>query len=137
MKIAVIGTGYVGLVTGTCFADSGVTVTCIDNDKEKIRQLKNGVIPIYEPGLESMIKSNFGKKRLFFSSDIAEGIKDAEIVFIAVGTPSESDGSADLTNVLSAAREIGRSLTDEMVIVIKAQFLSVHLKSKKGYPGRA
>jgi len=120
MKIAVIGTGYVGLVTGTCFADSGVTVTCIDNDKEKIRQLKNGVIPIYEPGLESMIKSNFGKKRLFFSSDIAEGIKDAEIVFIAVGTPSESDGSADLTNVLSAAREIGRSMTDDIVIVIKS-----------------
>lgn len=120
MKIAVIGTGYVGLVTGTCFAESGVTVTCIDNDRKKIRQLKEGIIPIYEPGLESMIKSNSGKKRLFFSSDIADGINDTEVVFIAVGTPSGSDGSADLTHVLSAAREIGRSMTGYLVIVIKS-----------------
>ena len=120
MKIAVIGTGYVGLVTGTCFAESGVTVTCIDNDKEKVRQLKDGATPIYEPGLEVMIRTNTEKKRLSFSSEIPEGIKDAEVVFLAVGTPSGSDGSADLTHVVSAAREIGRSMTGYMVIVIKS-----------------
>lgn len=120
MKIAVIGTGYVGLVTGTCFAESGVTVTCIDNDRKKIQQLKDGATPIYEPGLEVMIRKNTEKKRLSFSSDIAEGIRDAEVVFLAVGTPSGSDGSADLTDILSAAREIGRSMTGYMVIVIKS-----------------
>lgn len=87
MKIAVVGTGYVGLVTGTCFAESGVTVTCIDNDREKIKQLNDGSVPIYEPGLESMIRRNVEKKRLFFTSGLKEGIKDAEVIFIAVGTP--------------------------------------------------
>jgi len=85
MKIAVVGTGYVGLVTGTCFAESGVTVTCIDNDKEKIRQLKEGTVPFYEPGLEDILKRNTKKDRLLFSSSIAKGIEAAEVIFIAVG----------------------------------------------------
>ncbi len=120
MKIAVIGTGYVGLVTGTCFAESGVTVTCIDNDKEKIRGLKKGTIPIYEPSLETMIKINVEKGRLSFSSDIEAGISGAEVVFIAVGTPAGEDGAADLNHVLAAAREIGRVMNNYLVVVTKS-----------------
>ncbi|MBN2864233.1 MAG: UDP-glucose/GDP-mannose dehydrogenase family protein, partial [Bacteroidales bacterium] len=120
MKIAVIGTGYVGLVTGTCFAESGVTVTCIDSDREKIKKLKEGTITIYEPSLEEMIERNVKKGRLFFSSDIAEGIREAEIVFIAVGTPAGEDGSADLKHVLVAAGEIGRAITKYLVVVTKS-----------------
>ena len=120
MKIAVVGTGYVGLVTGTCFAESGVTVTCIDNDKEKIRQLNNGTLPIYEPGLETMITRNAEKNRLFFSSSISEGIQGAEVIFIAVGTPPGEDGSADLKHVLEVAEEIGNSLKEYSVIVTKS-----------------
>ena len=120
MKIAVIGTGYVGLVTGTCFAESGVTVTCIDSDREKIKKLKEDTITIYEPSLEEMIERNVKKGRLFFSSDIAEGIREAEIVFIAVGTPAGEDGSADLKHVLVAAGEIGRAITEYIVVVTKS-----------------
>ncbi len=120
MKIAVIGTGYVGLVTGTCFAETGVTVTCIDSDKEKIKDLTSGSVPIYEPGLESLIKRGIEKNRLFFSSSVREGIKDAEIIFIAVGTPPGEDGSADLGNVIKVAGEIGDSLSDYTVIVTKS-----------------
>lgn len=89
MKISVIGTGYVGLVTGTCFAETGVTVTCIDRDTDKIRGLNKGTIPIYEPGLETMISRNVEKGRLFFSSSVSEGIEGSEVIFIAVGTPRE------------------------------------------------
>jgi UDPglucose 6-dehydrogenase len=120
MKIAVVGTGYVGLVTGTCFAESGVSVTCIDNDKGKIKQLKNGSIPIYEPGLENMIRQNVEKKRLFFSASIAEGIEGAEVIFIAVGTPPGEDGGADLKNVITVAEEIGRAMKTYSVIVTKS-----------------
>ena len=120
MKIAVVGTGYVGLVTGTCFAESGVTVTCIDIDKEKIRELINGTLPIYEPGLETMITRNAEKHRLFFSSSISEGIQGAEVIFIAVGTPPGEDGSADLKHVLEVAEEIGNSLKEYSVIVTKS-----------------
>ncbi len=120
MKISVVGTGYVGLVTGTCFAESGVTVTCIDSDSNKIRGLQNGSIPIYEPGLETMITRNVEKKRLFFSSSVAEGIEDSEVIFIAVGTPPGEDGSADLKHVLEVASEIGNSLKDYAVIVTKS-----------------
>jgi len=120
MKIAVVGTGYVGLVTGTCFAESGVTVICIDNDKEKIRQLNTGSLPIYEPGLDSMIARNTEKKRLFFSSSVSEGIQGAEVIFIAVGTPPGEDGSADLKHVLEVAGEIGNSLQEYAVIVTKS-----------------
>ena len=96
MKIAVIGTGYVGLVSGTCFAEMGNKVTCVDVNKEKIENLKKGIIPIYEPGLETMVLNNVANKNLFFTTDIGEAIKDAEIAFIAVGTPMGDDGSADL-----------------------------------------
>ena len=120
MKIAVIGTGYVGLVTGTCYAESGVTVTCFDNDKNKIKQLNEGTVPIYEPGLETMIKRNVEKKRLFFSSSIKEIINDSEVIFIAVGTPSGENGSADLKHVISAAEEIGARLNGYTVVVTKS-----------------
>jgi len=120
MKIAVVGTGYVGLVTGTCFAESGVTVTCIDNDKEKIRQLKEGTVPFYEPGLEDILKRNTKKDRLLFSSSIAKGIEGAEVIFIAVGTPPGEDGSADLRHVLDVAEEIGASLKNYSVIATKS-----------------
>ncbi|MDQ1296046.1 MAG: UDPglucose 6-dehydrogenase, partial [Bacteroidota bacterium] len=120
MKIAVVGTGYVGLVTGTCFAESGVTVTCIDNDKQKVRQLNEGSVPIYEPGLESMIRRNVEKKRLFFKSGLKDGIDGAEVVFIAVGTPPGEDGSADLKHVLSVAKEIGSLIKKYIVVVTKS-----------------
>ena len=120
MKIAVIGTGYVGLVTGTCFAETGVTVTCVDVDDNKIRLLKDGTVPIYEPGLETMMRRNIDKGRLKFTNDIRKGIEDAEAVFIAVGTPPGEDGSADLKHVLNVAREIGRSIGDYIVVVIKS-----------------
>jgi UDPglucose 6-dehydrogenase len=120
MKIAVVGTGYVGLVTGTCFAESGVTVTCIDNDKTKIKKLNEGQVPIYEPGLESMIKVNVSKNRLSFTSSLKDGIKGAEVIFIAVGTPPGEDGSADLKHVISVAREIGQSINTYTVVVTKS-----------------
>jgi len=120
MKIAVVGTGYVGLVTGTCFAESGVVVTCVDNDKEKIRHLQDGSVPIYEPGLESMIRKNVEKKRLFFTSKLKEALAGTEVVFIAVGTPPGDDGGADLKHVLSVAKEIGSSITRYIVVVTKS-----------------
>jgi len=120
MKIAVVGTGYVGLVTGTCFAESGVTVTCIDNDRKKIEQLNDGSVPIYEPGLESMIRRNVDKKRLFFTSVLSEGFEGAEVIFIAVGTPPGENGSADLKHVLEVAKEIGSILKEYTVIVTKS-----------------
>ena len=107
MKIAVIGTGYVGLVSGTCFAEVGNTVTCVDVNEDKIEKLKQGIIPIYEPGLETMVLNNIANKNLLFTTDIAEAIKDVEVVFIAVGTPMGEDGSADLQYVLSVAQSIG------------------------------
>ena len=120
MKIAVVGSGYVGLVTGTCFADSGINVTCIDVDAEKIQKLRDGIIPIYEPGLESMIKKNIDKKRLTFSTDLKDGIDSNDVIFIAVGTPSDEDGSADLSHVLEVGKEIGRSITKYIVVVTKS-----------------
>jgi UDPglucose 6-dehydrogenase len=120
MKIAVVGTGYVGLVTGTCFAESGVTVTCIDKEKDKIKKLKEGSVPIYEPGLEGMIRLNVEKKRLFFTSVLKEGIKEAEVIFIAVGTPPGEDGSADLKHVIDVAGEIGSHITAHTVVVTKS-----------------
>jgi UDPglucose 6-dehydrogenase len=120
MKIIVVGSGYVGLVTGSCFAESGVNVTCVDVDTVKIEQLKNGTIPIYEPGLERMVKDNIEKKRLSFSTNIKEGIEGTEVIFIAVGTPPGEDGSADLKHVLSVAREIGRVITKHIVVVTKS-----------------
>jgi len=120
MKIAVIGTGYVGLVTGTCFAETGVDVTCIDINAEKIKMLKDGIVPIYEPGLEVMIKRNIEKSRLNFTTEIRKGIEGAEVIFIAVGTPPGEDGSADLKHVKTVATEIGRSITGYVVVVTKS-----------------
>jgi UDPglucose 6-dehydrogenase len=120
MKIAVVGTGYVGLVTGTCFAETGVDVTCVDVDSEKIQQLKEGTVPIYEPGLSLMIKRNSEKGRLHFTTKISDGIAGSEAIFIAVGTPPGEDGSADLQYVIKVAAEIGRSISDYIVVVTKS-----------------
>jgi UDPglucose 6-dehydrogenase len=120
MKIAVIGSGYVGLVTGTCFAETGVNVTCVDNNEDKISNLKKGIVPIYEPGLDAMIERNVEKGRLGFTTDIREALVDCEVVFIAVGTPPDDDGSADLQYVLSVAEEIGRHMNNYMVVVNKS-----------------
>ena len=120
MKIAVIGTGYVGLVSGTCFAETGIQVTCVDIDRKKIANLKKGEVPIYEPGLERLVKNNLEKKRLSFSTSLKDSIVDCEAVFIAVGTPPDEDGSADLQYVLEVAREIGRNMNDYLVVITKS-----------------
>ena len=120
MKIAVVGTGYVGLVTGTCFAEMGATVTCVDIDQAKIDGLERGVLPIYEPGLEPLVLENHREGRLHFTTSLAEAMEDSNIYFIAVGTPPGEDGSADLQYVLGVAREIGRHITDYCVVVDKS-----------------
>lgn len=120
MKIAIVGTGYVGLVTGTCFSEVGIDVTCVDIDSKKIENLKQGILPIYEPGLKEMVHRNYEKKRLHFSTDLAESIQGAKAVFIAVGTPPDEDGSADLKHVLNVASEVGRNMNDYMVVVTKS-----------------
>jgi UDPglucose 6-dehydrogenase len=120
MKIAVVGTGYVGLVTGTCFAETGNTVTCIDIDLEKVRKLRNGKITIYEPGLEQLFERNIKQDRLFFTTDLEEGIQDAKVIFLALPTPPGEDGSADLKYILKVADDLGPLLTDYTVIVDKS-----------------
>lgn len=120
MKISVIGTGYVGLVTGTCFSDFGNNVICLDIDENKIKMLKSGKSPIYEPGLEAIILKNFNSKRLEFTSDPKVALSQADVIFIAVGTPSASDGSADLTYVKEAAATIGRYMKTNTVVVNKS-----------------
>lgn len=120
MKISIIGTGYVGLVSGACFAEMGVITSCLDIDKNKIENLKKGIMPIWEPGLETMVKRNFEKNRLSFTTNITESIKNAQAVFIAVGTPPDEDGSADLQYVLSVAGEIGKNMDHYMVIITKS-----------------
>ncbi len=120
MRITVIGTGYVGLVTGTCFAETGATVICVDNDPKKVEILRNGETPIYEPGLQSMIDRNVAMHRLSFSMSIPEAAGQSEIVFIAVGTPPGEDGSADLSHVLGVAAEIGRAIDKYTVVVNKS-----------------
>jgi UDPglucose 6-dehydrogenase len=132
MKIAVIGTGYVGLVTGTCFAAVGVEVTCVDIDQKKIENLKKGILPIYEPGLEEMVLKNSSKKRLHFSTSLKESIQGAEVVFIAVGTPPDEDGSADLKYVLGVASSIGEHMTEPLVVVTKSTVpVGTSIKVKK------
>lgn len=120
MKICVIGTGYVGLVVGTCFAESGNTVTCVDINEAKIEGLKNGIIPIYEPGLKELIARNTEEGRLTFSTDLASAVKQSLLQFIAVGTPPGEDGSADLNYVIGVAREIGRAMDCFKIIVNKS-----------------
>lgn len=120
MKIVVVGTGYVGLVTGTCFAETGNKVTCIDIDKDKVEKLSAGEITIYEPGLEKIFLRNLKEGRLRFTTDLAEGVKDAAIIFLALPTPPGEDGSADLRYVLGVAAELGKLMTDYKVIVDKS-----------------
>ena len=120
MRIAVIGTGYVGLVAGTCFAESGNDVVCIDIDHEKVAKLRAGVVPIYEPGLEELLKRNVHDSRLKFTTSYAEAIPGAQVAFIAVGTPPGEDGSADMKYVLSAARSIAEHMTGYLVVVDKS-----------------
>ena len=120
MNIAIVGTGYVGLVSGTCFSDMGINVTCVDVDEKKIENLKNGIIPIYEPGLEEMVHKNVKAGRLRFSTNLAEVLDDVEVVFSAVGTPPDEDGSADLKYVLAVAKTIGENIKKYTVIVTKS-----------------
>lgn len=120
MKITIVGTGYVGLVSGACFAEVGVDVTCVDVDKNKIDKLNKGIIPIFEPGLETLVVNNKEKNRLKFSTDLKKAVQQSEVVFIAVGTPPDEDGSADLQHVLKVASEIGKYMNDYLLIVTKS-----------------
>lgn len=119
-KIAVIGTGYVGLVTGTCFAETGNQVICVDNNAAKVDKMRNGEIPIYEPHLDVLFERNIKANRLVFTTDLLEGIKDAEIIFLALPTPPGEDGSADLSYILGVAEELGKIITDYKVVVDKS-----------------
>ena len=120
MKIAIVGTGYVGLVTGTCFSEMGIDVTCVDVQESKIKSLKKGIIPIYEPGLEDMVHRNYTAGRLKFATDLEECLDEVEVIFSAVGTPPDEDGSADLKYVLEVARTIGRNMKQYKLVVTKS-----------------
>lgn len=120
MKVAIVGTGYVGLVTGTCFADSGNVVTCVDKISEKIEALKKGQIPIYEPGLEEMVINNYQDGRLHFTTDLSDAVNGAELVFIAVGTPQSEDGSADLSGVFAVGEAIAKVAIEPKIIIVKS-----------------
>ncbi|MEX6686917.1 UDP-glucose/GDP-mannose dehydrogenase family protein [Danxiaibacter flavus] len=140
MKIAVVGTGYVGLVTGTCFSETGNYVTCVDIDKEKVAKLSNGEITIFEPGLEKLFARNLKEGRLQFTTCLAEGIKEAEVIFLALPTPPGEDGSADLSYILGVAEEIGKLLTDYKIIIDKSTVPvgtaeKVNAQIRKNYSG--
>ena len=120
MRIAVVGTGYVGLVAGACFAESGNDVVCVDNDQAKVRMLRRGKMPIYEPGLEELVRRNRQRGRLTFTTTLAKAVRDSAVIFIAVGTPQGEDGSADLKHVLGVAREIATAMNGYKVIVDKS-----------------
>ena len=120
MQICVVGTGYVGLVVGTCLADQGFRVTCVDRDEEKIAMLDAGRIPIYEPGLEEILRRSSREGRLVFTTDSASAIKESDIVFIAVGTPQAENGAADLGAVMAVAEEIARNIVQSTTVVIKS-----------------
>lgn len=140
MKIAVIGTGYVGLVSGICFAETGNEVTCVDIDEKKVESLKNGKIPIYEPGLDVLFERNRKQNRLIFTTDLAEGVKDAKIIFLALPTPPGEDGSADLSYVLKVAEDLGNLMTDYKILVDKSTVPvgtaeKVHAAVRKNYDG--
>ena len=116
MNIAIVGTGYVGLVSGTCFAEMGAHVTCVDVDAQKIQKLKDGIMPIYEPGLEELVKRNVGFERLKFTTDLTEELDDVDVVFSAVGTSLDEDGSADLKYVLAVARQFGQNINKTILV---------------------
>ena len=120
MKISVIGTGYVGLVAGTCFAETGNDVICMDVDNKKISGLKRGRIPIYEPGLQELIRRNTEEQRLSFTTDLPWAVENSQIVFIAVGTPSDEDGSSDLSDLMEVVRATARAMDDYKIIVNKS-----------------
>jgi len=120
MKITVVGTGYVGLVSGACFAEVGIDVTCVDIDKTKIDNLKKGIIPIYEPGLQEIVERNVAKNRLHFTTDLAASLEGCEVIFSAVGTPPDEDGSADLSYVIGVAREVGQHMDGYLLMVTKS-----------------
>src|SRR5919106_1424378 len=120
MKIAVVGTGYVGLVAGACLAESGNDVICVDKDAAKVNMLRRGKVPIYEPGLEELVRRNKAEGRLVFTTDLAKGVRASEVIFIAVGTPQGEDGSADLRHVMNVARDIARTMNGYKVIVNKS-----------------
>ena len=120
MKITIVGSGYVGLVSGACFSEVGIEVVCVDIDRKKIDNLNKGIVPIYEPGLDVMISRNLKKGRLSFTTDVAKAINDSEAVFISVGTPPDEDGSADLKYVLAVARECGKHMNDYKLVVTKS-----------------
>ena len=120
MHIAVVGTGYVGLVAGACLSETGIDVSCVDIDAAKVERLRNGEIPIYEPGLEPLVKRNVEDGRLTFTTDIAEAVRKADVIFIAVGTPPDEDGSADLKHVLGVAAQIGEHMNGEKVVITKS-----------------
>ncbi|MEC5164338.1 UDPglucose 6-dehydrogenase [Flavobacterium sp. PL11] len=132
MKITIVGSGYVGLVTGACFSEVGIDVVCVDIDQSKIDNLNKGIIPIYEPGLEEMIARNMKKERLKFTTDIAEAVKESEIIFISVGTPPDEDGSADLKYVLAVARDCGMYMDKYTLVITKSTVpVGTSLKVKK------
>lgn len=120
MKITIVGSGYVGLVTGACFSEVGINTVCVDIDSKKIENLNNGIIPIYEPGLEDMLTRNMKKGRLSFTTNIEKSVKESEAVFISVGTPPDEDGSADLKYVLAVARDCGKHMTDYLLVITKS-----------------
>src|SRR5262245_46307230 len=120
MRIAIIGTGYVGLVTGTCFAESGNTVTCVDNDPKKLAVFRSGKLPIYEPGLLELVERNRREDRLRFTEDLADGIAGAEIVFLCVGTPQSESGEADLSTLFAVGDAIADVLREQKLIVVKS-----------------
>jgi UDPglucose 6-dehydrogenase len=120
MKLSVIGSGYVGLVAGACFAESGNQVICMDKDEEKIKNLKEGLIPIYEPGLDTMVERNVKNNKMTFSTDIKETVRNSDIIFVAVGTPPDEDGSADLSHVLAVAKAIGQNMESPKIVVNKS-----------------
>ena len=120
MKIAVVGTGYVGLVTGTCLAETGNTVTCVDINEEKVKKMQNSQVPIYEPGLDVLFHRNIEQGRLKFTTSLADAIKDAKVIFLALPTPPGDDGSADLSYVLGAAKDIAKIITDYKVVITKS-----------------
>lgn len=120
MKVGVIGSGYVGLVAAACFAEMGNDVICVDVDENKISKLKDGIIPIYEPGLEVLVKENYKRESLKFTTEINSSLNTAEVVFIAVGTPMGDDGSADLKYVLQVAQSIGENMNHHLVVVDKS-----------------
>ena len=121
MKLCMIGTGYVGLVSGVCFSDLGNDVICVDKDKRKINGLKKGIIPIYEPGLKELVLKNYNNKRLKFSTDLEDSIKKSDVIFLCVGTPTKKNGNgADLSQIFSAAKEISKSINKFKIIITKS-----------------